>query len=136
MVKSSSPATAIVPPTVRNLFSGRSRALVVAAVVFTVSVLVAADDEVTSTVLAIEHVGTFVAPVGLVVTLHAMLTLPVNPPAGVTEIVDVFPVVAPGVAMVIGPLLLRAMPSAGFTVIGRFNGALVTPSCVAVIWAV
>jgi hypothetical protein len=47
------------------------------------------------------------APVGTVVTLHERSTAPVNPPDGVTVIVDVSPVVAPPVSE-IGPLLLKA----------------------------
>jgi hypothetical protein len=42
-------------------------------------------------------VGRFVALVGLEVTVAVSATLPVKPPAGVTVMVEVFPVVAPAV---------------------------------------
>jgi hypothetical protein len=41
-------------------------------------------------------VGASVAPVGLCVMAAVNVTLPVNPPAGVTVIVEAFPVVTPG----------------------------------------
>ena len=42
------------------------------------------------------NVGGSCAPLGLEVTVAVSATLPVKPPDGVTVIVDVFPVVAPG----------------------------------------
>jgi hypothetical protein len=42
------------------------------------------------------HVGRSVAPDGELEIAQLIFTAPVNPPAGVTVIVDVFPVVAPG----------------------------------------
>jgi hypothetical protein len=45
-----------------------------------------------------------------VVTAQLSATVPVNPPTGVTVIVDVFPLVDPG-ATVIPPLLLIAKPA-------------------------
>ena len=47
------------------------------------------------TVVGTLHVGGSLAAVGVMAQLR--LTAPVNPYHGVTEIVDVFPVVAPGV---------------------------------------
>jgi hypothetical protein len=41
-------------------------------------------------------VGGFVAPVGLVVSEADRITVPKNPSIGVTETVEVFPLVAPG----------------------------------------
>jgi hypothetical protein len=54
------------------------------------------------------NVGGSVAPFGLVVRAAVNVTLPVNPPLGVTVIVDVFPVVAPGELRVTAPPLVRA----------------------------
>lgn len=45
-------------------------------------------------------VGGSTAPAGLEVSAATKLTVPVNPPAGVTVIVNVLPVVPPGAAMV------------------------------------
>jgi hypothetical protein len=45
-------------------------------------------------------VGGYWAPAGLDVTFALRETLPVNPPCGVTVIVDMFPVVIPGELMV------------------------------------
>jgi hypothetical protein len=84
---------------------------VVGAVVVTVTVTVDAAVPliVTEEVLS-EHVGGAVGLLKAVVTAQLRVTVPVNPPAGVTVIVDVFPLVAPG-ATVIPPLLLRAKPA-------------------------
>ena len=73
----------------------------VGAVVETVRVAVAAPALVTLTGLVVPklNVGGYCAPGGLDVRVAASVTLPVKPPAGVTVIVDVFPVVAPGVVM-------------------------------------
>jgi hypothetical protein len=136
IVKSRRPATAIPPPTARNLSSGRLSAALVAAVVLTVRVEVTAVADVTLIGLVIVQVGASVAPLGLVVTEQLRVTLPVNPPAGVTEMVDVLLVVAPGVAMVIGPLLVRPMPAAALRTIGTLSGELLTLPCVAVTTAV
>jgi hypothetical protein len=54
------------------------------------------------------NVGGSVAPFGLEVRVAVNVTLPVNPPLGVTVIVDVFPVVAPGELTVMAPPLVRA----------------------------
>jgi hypothetical protein len=51
------------------------------------------------------HVAGLVAPTGLA-TEQVRLTAPVNPFDGVAEIVDVFPIVAPAVMLML-PLLLR-----------------------------
>lgn len=52
-------------------------------------------------------VGGYWAPVGLEVTAAVSTTLPVKPPAGVTVMVEVFPVVAPGVTVTAGPLTVK-----------------------------
>jgi hypothetical protein len=49
-------------------------------------------------------VGGYCAPDGLEVMAAISATLPVKPPAGVTVIVDVFPVVAPGATVTAVPL--------------------------------
>jgi hypothetical protein len=49
-------------------------------------------------------VGGYWAPDGLDVRAAVNATLPMKPPAGVTVMVDVFPVVAPGVTVTVVPL--------------------------------
>jgi hypothetical protein len=71
----------------KNFFSGRSSALL-AAVVKTVRVVVAAVVPVMLTVDGIEHVGESIAPEGELVSAQLRFTVPVNPPPGVTVIVD------------------------------------------------
>ena len=56
------------------------------------------------TVVGTLHVGGSLADVGVMAQLR--LTAPVNPYHGVTEIVDVFPVVAPGVTFIGGPVTI------------------------------
>jgi hypothetical protein len=69
----------------------------VAAVVFTISVAVCAVSPLIVTDAGTLHVGGSFAAVGVIAQLR--LTTPVNPYHGVTEIVDVFPVVAPGATL-------------------------------------
>ena len=134
MPKKSRQATAIPPPTAKNLFSGRARAPLVAAVLLIVIVAVALP-LVTLTVGGIEHVGEFVAPDGLEVREHVRLTVPVKPPDGVTVMVEVLPVVAPGARL--GMLTPeRAKPALGLRVIGILRVALVKEPTVAVTSAV
>ena len=89
---------------------GRTKAAVVAAVVDTVKVPVPADAPVmlTGVVAPKLKVGGSMAPSGLEVTAAVRLTFPVKPPLGITLIVVVFPVVAPGELIVIAPLLVKA----------------------------
>jgi hypothetical protein len=47
---------------------------------------------------------------------QVIATAPVNPPDGVTVMVEVLPVVAPGLVKVMLPLLVRAMLGGGVTV--------------------
>jgi len=81
----------------------------VAAVVAMVSVAVPAVAPVmlTGVVEPKLRVGGYRAPGGLVVTAAVITTLPVKPPAGVTVMVEVFPVVAPGVTVTAGPLTVK-----------------------------
>jgi hypothetical protein len=70
-----------------------------------VSVIAAAPVMVTEFDMKL-HVAGLVAPVGLATT-QVRLTAPVNPFDGVAVIVDVLPVVAPAVMLML-PLLVRA----------------------------
>jgi hypothetical protein len=79
-----------------------------AAVVAMVSVAVpAAPVILTGVVVPKLRVGGATAPVGLDVTAAVSATLPVNPPAGVKVIVEVFPVVAPGATVTAAPLTVK-----------------------------
>jgi hypothetical protein len=69
--------------------------------VFSVRVVVAGESPVTDAELAIKQVGVEAAAEGVTTQLRA--TAPVNPPVGVTEMVDV--PLAPG-ATLIGPLFV------------------------------
>jgi hypothetical protein len=89
----------------------RVNADVVAAVEFTVSVAVAAEAPVMLTLDGTLQVGGSLGLVIVVVTAQVRLTAAANPPAGVTVIVEVSPLVAPG-AMLRLPLLESA--NAGF----------------------
>jgi len=74
------------------------RAPEVAAVVDIVSVAVLAVEPAMFTGLVDPklRLGGYCAPAGLELMVGARETFPVKPPAGVTVIVEVFPVVAPG----------------------------------------
>ena len=89
---------------------GRTKAPLVAAVVRTESVPVPAVVPVmlTGDVVPKLNVGGSEAPAGLVVRAAVNATLPVKPPLGVTVIVEVLPVAAPGELMVMAPPLVRA----------------------------
>ena len=88
---------------------GWTRAALVAAVVEMVSVAVPAVVPVmpTGVVEPKLSVGRYCAPAGLEVTAAVSVTLPVKPPAGVTVIVEVFPVVAPGATVTAVPLTVK-----------------------------
>ena len=78
----------------------------------TVRVSVTAEAPVTVTELDVKlHVAGLVAPVGPA-TAQVRLTAPVNPLDGVAVIVDVLPVVAPAVMLML-PLLVRAKLGTG-----------------------
>ena len=64
------------------------------------------------------NVGRYWAPVGLEVRFAASATLPLNPPVGVTEMVDVFPVVAPGATVTVVPPIANLALTAVVTVTG------------------
>ena len=97
---------------------GWNRDALVAAVVKMVSIAVPAVVPVmpTGVVEPKLKVGGYCAPAGLEVTAAVNATLPVKPPAGVTVIVDVFPVVAPGETETAVPLTVKLGLTAGFTV--------------------
>jgi hypothetical protein len=102
-------ARAVPPVAGQKIFRGALRALL-AAVVEAVSVEVTAAEAV---ILAVAgdrlQVAGSLAAVGLMLQVSA--TLPVNPPEGVTLMVEVFPVVAPGETVML-PLLVRAKADA------------------------
>jgi hypothetical protein len=52
-------------------------------------------------------VGGSSAPLGLEVTAAVSATLPVKPPDGVTAMLEVFPVVAPGVTVTAVPVIVK-----------------------------
>ena len=88
---------------------GRTSAPVVAAVVVTVRVPVPFEAPVmlTGDVAPKLKVGGSVAPVGLDARAAVRVTLPVNPPLGMTVMVAVLPVVAPGELMLMAPPLVN-----------------------------
>ena len=77
----------------------------VAAVVFTVSVVVCADAPEIVTEVGIVHVAGTFASAGVIAQLR--LTVPINPPDGVKVTVEVFPVVAPGVTVTAVSLIAK-----------------------------
>jgi len=62
------------------------------------------------------NVGGYTAPIGLEVTAAVRATLPVKPPAGVTVMVEVFPLVAPGVTVTAVPLTVIPGGTGGVTI--------------------
>jgi hypothetical protein len=97
---------------------GRASALDVAAVLDTVSVAVPAVVLVmlTGVVVPKLNVGGSCAPLGLEATTAVSTTLPVKPPLGVTAIVEVFPVVAPGLMDTAAPETVNERVAAAVTV--------------------
>jgi hypothetical protein len=94
---------------------GYANAALVAAVVLIVRVAVPAVVPVMLTGLVEPKlkVGGYWAPVGLEVTAAVSSTLPVKPPAGVTVMEELFPVLAPGVTVTVVPLTVKL----GFTAV-------------------
>jgi hypothetical protein len=81
---------------------------VVAGVVLTVNASVCAVAPLMVTDAAARlHVGKSTAAVGEAVMVQVIATAPVNPPDGVTVMVEVLPVVAPGLKVMLA-LLVRA----------------------------
>ena len=104
-------------------FAAGCNAALLEAVVATVTVVVAAEVPLTVTDAGIVQVGGSFGLEMLVVTAQEKSTSPVNPLAGVTVMVEVLPVVAPG-AMVIAPPLVSAnepLPPLDPPVMVRFN---------------
>ena len=97
---------------------GYTRVALVAAVVETVRVAVPAVVPVmlTGVVDPKLKVGGYWAPFGLAVTTAVSATLPVKPPLGVTVIIEVFPVVAPGETVTAVPLTVKLGLTAVVTV--------------------
>jgi hypothetical protein len=70
------------------------------------------------------NVGGYCAPAGLDVRVAVNATLPVKPPLGVTVIVEVFPVVAPGETVTAVPLTVKLGLTAVVTVTDAVPEAL------------
>lgn len=89
--------------------AGLTRAALLAAVVATVSVAVEAfaPFKFSGVVVPKLNVGGSDAPTGLEVIAAVSATLPVKPPAGVSVIVEVFPVVAPGDSVTAEPVIVK-----------------------------
>ena len=133
-----------------RLPTGRFELAVAAAVVVMVIVAVAAlvPPMFTGEVLPKLTVGRYCAPCGLDVTAAVSATDPVNPPPGVTVMVEVLPVVAPGARLTAVPAMeivgfagIASVPLTGMftealqllaaTVTFSFNGTLVPTAPVA-----
>jgi len=101
--------------------TGWSKALVVAAVVETVSVA-ATEPLVMFTGLVDPKlkVGGYWAPAGPEVIVAVNATLPVKPPVGTTVMVELFPVVAPG-AIVTGVPLRVKLGLGAIVSVNRFD---------------
>src|ERR1700686_2256230 len=101
----------VVPPAAYQRTPGRAgyaRAPLVAAVVEMVRVAVPALPVIiTGLVEPKLNVGRSLAPVGMNVIAAVRATLPVKPPLGVTVIVEVLPVVAPGATETAVPLSVK-----------------------------
>jgi hypothetical protein len=97
-------ARAALPANGQNGFPAWFRAEV-AAVVFTVSVVVCATAPVIVAVARTPHVAGSLAATGVIAQLR--LTAPVNPPDGVNVMVEVFPVVAPGATVIAVPVIAK-----------------------------
>ena len=105
---------------------GYARAALVAAIVEIVRVAVPAAVPVMLTGL-VElklKVGAYCAPTGLEVRAAVSATLPVKPPAGVTEIVEVLPVVAPRAILTDVPPIVKL----GFTGVVTMTWAVPLPA--------
>ena len=77
----------------------------VASVVFTVSVVVCAVEPLIETDTGMLHEAGSLAAVGAIAQLR--LIVPVNPPEGVKVMVEVFPVVAPGIRLIAVPVTAK-----------------------------
>lgn len=115
--------TTVVAPDTNQGFPGRfgwTSIALVAAVVEMVRVAVPAAVPVmlTGVVEPKLSMGGYWAPAGLEVTEAVNTTLPVKPPAGVTVIVDVFPLVAPAATLTAVPLSVKLDAVALVTVTG------------------
>jgi hypothetical protein len=93
-----------IPPqiaTIEPLAEGPAASL--AAVVFMVTVVVCTVETLTVIAAGSPHVAGSLLATGLIVQLRAIV--PVKPPDGVTVIVDVFPVMAPGESVIAVPAM-------------------------------
>jgi hypothetical protein len=111
----------VTPPAADKRAPGRfgyAKALLVGAVVVMVRVAVAALVPVMTTELVVPKlsIGSSCAPVGVEVNDALIVTLPVNPEVGVTVMVDVLPVDAPGLTITAVPVKVQPGVRAGPTV--------------------
>jgi hypothetical protein len=105
MPKKITRASAAPPVDGQNELAGLLSA-VVAGVVPKVKTSVCADVPLMVTEgVARLHVGRSLAPDGELVMAQVIATAPVNPPDGVTVMVEVLPVVAPGLTVMLLPLV-------------------------------
>jgi hypothetical protein len=81
-----------------------------------VAVPALAPEMLTGLVVPKLSVGRYWAPNGLDVMDAVSATLPVKPPLGVTEIVEVFPVVAPRATEITEPVIVKLGVTAVVTV--------------------
>lgn len=103
-------ARTVVSPPKRKYPRAGTRAPLVAAAVETARVLItAAVPEMLGAEGEREQPGASLTLVMLVVSAQVRFTFPVNPPEGVTLIVEVFPAVAPGATLIL-PLFERESP--------------------------
>jgi hypothetical protein len=101
--------------------------VVVAVVVMVRAAVPAAVPEMETGVVEPKlRVGALEAPAGELVIAAVRATLPVNPPLGVTVIVEVFPVVAPATTVTAVPA--RARPGAEAAVTVTETGEEVEPA--------
>ena len=77
------------------------------------------------------RVGGATAPAGLEVIAAVRVTLPVNPPAGVMVMVEVFPVVAPGATETAVPLMVKPGGGRSITYVAEATGPGESPGAMA-----
>ncbi len=104
--------------------------VVLLAVVAMVSVAVplVAPAIVTGLVVPKLNAGGTTALAGLLVITAVSVTGPVNPPLGVTMMVEVFPVLAPAVTVTPVPLMAKAGGGAAAAVVNELMAPLAAPT--------
>lgn len=112
MPKKTARARTAPPAGVQNGFAGLLSAVVAGVVLMVNTSVCAVVPLMVTDAVARPHVGGSTAPEGEVVIAQVIATAPVNPPYGVAVIVEVLPVVAPGITAIL-PLLVRAKLGTG-----------------------